>query len=79
MDFITWLQTHFDQLLVVLTSIVTAASVIAAITPTPADDTAVGKLYKIIDTLALNFGRAKDLPAEPAEPTTPVDPPKQPE
>tara|TARA_B100001013_G_scaffold154448_1_gene91923 strand:+ start:256 stop:426 length:171 start_codon:yes stop_codon:yes gene_type:complete len=40
--------------------IVTAASIIAAITPTPKDDKWIGKLYKLIDIAALNIGKAKD-------------------
>ena len=42
------------------TIFVTAASMIAAVTPTPKDDKLVGQLYKIIDLFALNIGRAKD-------------------
>ena len=44
----------------VITMIVTAASLIAASTPTPKDDVWIGKLYKMIDLLALNVGKAKD-------------------
>ncbi len=40
--------------------IVTAASAIAATTPTPRDDQIVGKLYKIVDLLAINVGKAKE-------------------
>jgi len=36
-----------------------AASAIVALTPTPKDDQIIGKLYKIIETLALVIGRAK--------------------
>ena len=43
----------------VITSIVCAASFIAAITPTPKDDELLGKLYKGIEILALNIGKAK--------------------
>lgn len=39
--------------------IITTASAIAAVTPTPKDDQLIGKLYKIIDLLAINFGYAK--------------------
>ena len=42
----------------VITSIVCAASFIAAITPTPKDDELLGKLYKGIEILALNIGKA---------------------
>ena len=40
--------------------IVTVASAIAAVTPTPKDDKFIGKLYKIIDVCALNIGKAKE-------------------
>ena len=43
-------------------SIVAIASSIAAITKTPSDDAWVGKIYQIIDLLALNVGYAKDKP-----------------
>tara|TARA_R110000765_G_scaffold416858_1_gene518955 strand:+ start:110 stop:274 length:165 start_codon:yes stop_codon:yes gene_type:complete len=43
----------------VITIIVTAASLIAASTPTPKDDVWIGKFYKLIDLLALNIGKAK--------------------
>ena len=49
-DLITW-----------ITIIVTVASLIAASTPTPKDDVWIGKLYKIIDLLALNIGKAKQI------------------
>jgi len=42
-----------------ITTIVTVASIIAASTPTPKDDKWIGKLYKFIDMLALNIGKAK--------------------
>lgn len=45
-----------------LAGLVTAASAITALTPTPQDDILVGKLYRFLDTLALNVGRAKDKP-----------------
>ena len=43
-----------------VTKIVTVSSIIAASTPTPKDDEWIGKLYKVIDLAALNFGKAKD-------------------
>jgi len=36
-----------------------AASVICALTPTPKDDAFLGKLYKVIETIALVVGKAK--------------------
>ena len=44
----------------VLTMIVTVASLIAASTPTPKDDVWIGKIYKLVDLLALNIGKAKE-------------------
>ena len=43
-----------------ITTIVTIASIVAASTPTPKDDIWIGKLYKFIDLLALNIGKAKE-------------------
>ena len=43
-----------------VTLIVTVASLIAATTKTPKDDVWIGKIYKFIDMLALNIGRAKE-------------------
>lgn len=54
----------FLQLIMVLVNvvpwIVMGASAIAALTPTPKDDVWIGKIYKIIDLLAINIGKAKD-------------------
>jgi hypothetical protein len=43
-----------------ITVVVTVASLIAASTPTPKDDLWIGKLYKFLDLLALNIGKAKE-------------------
>ena len=43
-----------------VTLIVTISSIIAASTPTPKDDIWIGKLYKVIDMLAMNIGKAKE-------------------
>jgi hypothetical protein len=43
-----------------VTMLVTVASLVAASTPTPKDDVWIGKLYKLIDLLALNIGKAKE-------------------
>lgn len=59
-DAIKWVQDHGADILTIATSVVAAASAIAAVTPTPADNTFIGKIYKIIDWLALNVLKAKD-------------------
>ena len=51
MDIVTIINT--------VTTIVTIASIIAASTPTPKDDEWIAKLYKFIDLLAINIGKAK--------------------
>ena len=43
-----------------VTTIVTIASLIAASTPTPKDNEWIAKLYRFIDLLAINIGKAKD-------------------
>ena len=43
-----------------ITAIISIASVIAAITPTPKDDVWFSHIYKIIDWCALNVLKAKD-------------------
>ena len=45
-----------------VTMLVTVASLVAASTPTPKDDVWIGKLYKLIDLLAINIGKAKEKP-----------------
>lgn len=36
-----------------------AASILVALTPTRKDDDILGKIYKVLEFLALNIGRAK--------------------
>ena len=43
-----------------VTEIIAIASLVAAVTPTPQGDKLLAKLYKAIDFLALNVGKAKD-------------------
>tara|TARA_R110002012_G_scaffold225612_1_gene397579 strand:- start:438 stop:614 length:177 start_codon:yes stop_codon:yes gene_type:complete len=40
--------------------IISICSLVAALTPTPADDKLVGKLYRVIDWFAINIGKAKE-------------------
>jgi hypothetical protein len=51
MDFVKYIE--------VALAIHAAASAITALTPTPKDDAVVGKIYKIIETLAMVVGKAK--------------------
>ena len=56
----SWILENKEALISIITGIVAVASAIAALTPTPKDDTIVGKIYKVIDLLAINVGKAKD-------------------
>ena len=46
--------------IMVIPYLVMAASIIAALTPTPKDDGWVKKIYVVLDWIALNIGKAKD-------------------
>ena len=55
-----FLKENWEHIGIILTSVVAIASAVAAMTPTPKDDGIVKKLYKVVDLLALNIGKAKD-------------------
>jgi len=57
---IDYILENKEQLFGVVTAVIAAASAIAALTPTPKDDTFIGKAYKVVDWLALNVFKAKD-------------------
>ena len=57
---IDYIIENKEQLFGVVTAVIAAASAIAALTPTPKDDTIIGKAYKLVDWLALNVLKAKD-------------------
>ena len=57
---IEYIQQNWESILSAITTVIAAASAIAALTPTPVDDGIVKKLYKVIDLFALNIGKAKD-------------------
>ena len=55
-----FIKDNWEQVGIIITSIVAIASAVSAMTPTPKDDWIVKKLYKVLDLLALNVGKAKD-------------------
>ena len=57
---INYIFENKEQIFGIATAIIAAASAIAALTPTPKDDTFIGKAYKVVDWLALNVFKAKD-------------------
>lgn len=62
-DFAIALELFFDavpMLLEAAFALIAAASVVTAATKTPRDDEIVGRLYRIVEILALNVGRAKE-------------------
>ena len=59
MNTIQFFQQILTWLLADPSHIVVAASVIAAITPTPDPATTAGKAYRVLDLLALNILHAK--------------------
>ena len=48
-----------SDLAAVAPMVVTVCSIIAAVTPTPKDDAWLAKLYRFIDIMAINVGKAK--------------------
>ncbi len=48
-----------DRILTAATTVVSVASVITAATETPKPETFLGKLYKVLELLALVVGKAK--------------------
>ena len=60
MDLLNWVLENWESIGHALTAIVTAASADAALAPTPKGDPLAKAAYSIIDTLALNIGKAKD-------------------
>lgn len=59
-EIISYLVTNVDSILFAVSAVVAAASAVAALTPTPKDDSIVAKAYKVLDWVALNVGKAKD-------------------
>jgi hypothetical protein len=59
----------------IVAAVIALASAIAAITPTPTEGSTLAKIYKLIDVLALNIGKAKDkgvVEAPPLKETLPT-------
>lgn len=59
-EIISYLVSNVDSILFTVSAVVAAASAVAALTPTPKDDSIVAKAYKVLDWVALNVGKAKD-------------------
>jgi len=59
MEILTWIQENIQGILLTITSIVTAASAVTALTPTPKDDNLIKKIKEFLQVIALNVGGAK--------------------
>lgn len=50
---------NFDNVVVAITAVISAASAICALTPSQTDDKVVSKIRSFLEVLALNVGNAK--------------------
>lgn len=55
-----WILENWVGILTAVTSVIAAASAVAALTPTPKDDSFIAKVKGVVNFLALNFGHAKN-------------------
>lgn len=55
-----WILENWAGILTAITSVIAAASAIAALTPTPKDDSFLAKVKGLVNFLALNIGFAKN-------------------
>jgi len=55
-----YLKENWEAIMAIISGVIATASAIAAMTPTPKDDGIMKKVYKLVDLLALNVGKAKD-------------------
>jgi hypothetical protein len=58
-EMLDYILSNPERILTGITTVVSVASVITAATETPKPETALGKLYKILELLALVIGKAK--------------------
>ncbi len=56
---IDFIMTNLNDLLIAVSSIVTGASAICALTPNGKKENVFSKMKKVLDVLALNVGNAK--------------------
>ena len=56
---LAFLINYWDEMLIAISSVVSGASALAALTPTTKDDKLWAKIKKGLDILALNVGNAK--------------------
>ena len=62
-DVLSCIAIYVPSLFEAAFMVIAAASAFTALTPTPADDQLVARIYKLVEVMALNIGYAKDKPA----------------
>lgn len=60
---LNFLISSWNEILIAISSIISGASAISAMTPTQKDDNILSKIKKVVDLLALNIGNAKPIRA----------------
>lgn len=53
MEVLSWIQTHWDDVLAIIGGIVTAASTIVKLTPTQTDDAVLAKVVAFLDFFSI--------------------------
>jgi len=51
---------HWDAIALAVTSAISVASLVTAATPTPAPDTWLGRVYRVVEVIGLVVGKAKE-------------------
>jgi hypothetical protein len=52
-----WILNHWQDIVMIITGVISIASIIVSLTPTKKDDEALGKVIKVLNYIALNFKR----------------------
>ncbi len=58
-EYYNWILNNSDDIFNIVTAIIAAASVIAAVTPTPKDDSILSTVKAVVNFLAINVKNAK--------------------
>lgn len=58
-EYYNWILNNSDDIFNIVTAIIAAASVIAAVTPTPKDDSVLSAIKSVVNFLAINVKNAK--------------------
>src|SRR5699024_11184998 len=54
-----WLTQHWSDVTEVIAYVIAIAHIITEVTPTPRDDKALGKLYKLLETIGFQVLKSK--------------------